>query len=143
MANKTMKLFAGLSSLILVGSTLAACTDSSNYSSTTSSSAPPNVDGCKEWEWDNKNQEWYCDDESFARQNGVTSGSRVYYYGGMVHPTSIRHSNGITNSNSYKNNSSKSNTSKSNTSKNNSTKSNSTKSGNLGGGTQGGKPTGG
>lgn len=140
MANKTMKLFSGLSSLILVGSTLAACGNSSNYSSNTSSS-PPNVDGCKEWEWDNKNQEWYCDDEGFAKQNGVTSGSRVYYYGGMVHPTSIRHSNGITNSNSFKSNSSSN--SKSNASKNNSSKSNSIKSGNFGGGTQGGKPTGG
>lgn len=135
---KTMKLFAGLASTILAGSALAGCSSTSNQSSPPS---PPNIQGCSEWEWDDSNQQWVCDDKDFARQNGVSNGSFMYFYNGSVHSKSQGITSGskssTTKQSTTKSSSNKSGVSNGNKAKSG-TKSNSVKSGKVGSGSKGG-----
>lgn len=131
---KTKLLFAGLLASAMVISGGCSSEQSVKPKNKNKVPAPPQVEGCKEWEWDG--EQWICDEGDLVKSNG---GKPVYYYGGTTHTTSI------TSTSNYKSSSSKSSTSKSSstTISSGSKSTTSGKSSGLGSGTRGGFSTGG
>ncbi|KAA0545280.1 hypothetical protein FZW96_18050 [Bacillus sp. BGMRC 2118] len=68
MESKTKRLLAGITAAVVAGS-LVGCSDEADRP------APPTDTDCDDWEWDNSDGVWECDDNS-SRYYGH------YFYGG-------------------------------------------------------------
>lgn len=143
--NKTKLLFAGLitSAMVVAGAGCSTSNTSQSYddgddddfdsTSTATPPAPPQIEGCTEWEYDG--DQWVCEDGSLVNDNG---GGYVYFYNGMVHKSSITTTSGYKSKASSSVRSSSGSNSKVTTGAKSSVKSSG-----LGSGTKGGFSTGG
>lgn len=143
--NKTKLLFAGLLTSAMVITATGCSSESSNEQSyddddvnSNTPPAPPQVEGCTEWEWDE--DEWVCEEGDVVNENG---GRFVYFYNGALHKTSYKKTSGYKSKSSVKSGvKSGSNTKVTNGVKSSGAKV-SGKSGGMGSGSKGGFSTGG